>query len=179
MRRLKSSLIEHEKRSKWERDVLHTAEVLRGDAWGLTVTSRGVLTGKTETDEPRKAENEAKLAADLKELTTEAAKKLQRLHKLAREDGDGASAFRWWGAPYEQLDRMQAAAERRFQMAVDQLDIHKQGRGLRLRKVSDEIVDAEFEPISVEPVKPDTYGGSDPDRFVSSARPDRNRGCTD
>jgi hypothetical protein len=85
--------------------------------------------------------------------------RLETYHRLEMpkpaEDAHAGSVPRW-GASFELLDRMQAAAERRFQVAVEQLDIHKQGRGLRLRKVSDEIIDVEFEepPVTADAIKP-------------------------
>jgi hypothetical protein len=94
-----------------------------------------------EEEQKRKAENEKLEAAVQKEL--------ERLRARMDSD-DGAGAFEMCIESYEQADRLEAAAQKRFNAAVEQLDRHRQGLGLRLQQISDEIVDGEFNEVPSE-----------------------------
>ncbi len=120
-------------------------------AWGLRAARSGLAPVQAETGdkskdetEKLKAESEKKFQADAAKLMYETAKKLELLHKPAT-NADYAGALADWILPYQQVDRLQSAAEKRFESVLEQLDHHRVGLGLRLRQVSDEIVDGEFE----------------------------------
>jgi hypothetical protein len=77
-------------------------------------------------------------------------KKMERLAKNY-ENREGAYGFEKWIGTYVCLDNLQRAVEQRFQDAVDQLGLHRQGRGARLRQIADDIIEAEFNDVSVVP----------------------------
>ena len=53
---------------------------------------------------------------------------------------------------YERLDRLYAVAMARIEDVLKQLDLYEQGLGSRLRRVADEIIDADFRETTEEPV---------------------------
>jgi hypothetical protein len=149
---LKALVIQEAQKEKVKRLAGVCEASFTSQVWGLRATARSVLapvqteTGdksKNET-EKFKAEREEKLAAEIDKLTNETAKKLELLHKPAT-NAEYAGALEDWIMPYQQADRLQSAAEKRFESILEQLDQHRVGLGLRLRQVSDEIIDGEFE----------------------------------
>jgi hypothetical protein len=107
--------------------------------------------------EKNRPEKERQLKAAMENL--EAAAQKQMKLERARAD-DGAGAFESWIESYERTDRLQTAAEKRFNDTVEQLDFHRQGLGLRLRQASDEIVDGEFNEVPAS--FPGSSGADDP-----------------
>jgi hypothetical protein len=139
----KIRLVEEAHKAKLTRTTAVTEARLVSEVWGLCVTARSVLSPnplKTKL----KAEREKKLQADIDKLVAESEKKLALLNKLPT-DADYASALKDWIVFYEQADKLQSTAQKRFDAILEQLDRHREGLGRRLRQVSDDIIDGEFE----------------------------------
>ena len=88
-----------------------------------------------ETD--RVAELEAAIDAKRAEI--------KKLLKQVPEEQDHAKALLTGIEQFEQLDRLQSVAIGRRNNVLAQLELYRQGLGQRARRVSDEIIDAEFE----------------------------------
>jgi len=88
-----------------------------------------------ETD--RVAELEAAIDAKRAEI--------KKLLKQVPEEQDHAKALLVGIEQFEQLDRLQSVAIARRNNVLAQLELYRQGLGQRARRVSDEIIDAEFE----------------------------------
>ena len=65
-----------------------------------------------------KAEREKKLQADIDKLVAESEKKLALLNKLPT-DADYASALKDWIVFYEQADKLQSTAQKRFDAILE------------------------------------------------------------
>ena len=60
------------------------------------------------------------------------------------DEVDHAAALETGIDYFEQLDRLQGVAIARRNDALRQIDLHRQGIGQQARRISDEIIDAEF-----------------------------------
>jgi hypothetical protein len=106
--------------------------------------------GLVEPDKSLEAERELKLKAEVAKLIEENAKKLA-LQANSLSGDDHAGSFQDWITAYERADRLQTQAERRFNDALELLDRHRAGLGLRLRQASDDIVDGEYKELATQP----------------------------
>ena len=70
---------------------------------------------------------------------------IKKLLKQVPEEQDHAKALLTGIEQFEQLDRLQSVAIGRRNNVLAQLELYRQGLGQRARRVSDEIIDAEFE----------------------------------
>jgi hypothetical protein len=93
-----------------------------------------------ETDDDKRFGWVVKLEAEIDAKRAE----IEDLLKQVPEEQDHAKALVSGIKQFEQLDRLQSVAIARRNDVLVQLDFYRQGLGQRARRVSDEIIDAEF-----------------------------------
>ena len=143
LRRFKHQLVEEAHKANVERTNAVTEASFVAEVWGLCATARSVLSG-LPLEPALKTEREQKLNADIEDLTTKTEKQLAKLNR-APTSADFARVADEWILPYERVEKLLRSAENAFNGVLEQIDHHREGLGLRLRKVCDEIIDGEFE----------------------------------
>jgi hypothetical protein len=98
-----------------------------------------------QLDPAVKTEREQKLMADVDKLTTKTAKQLLELNKPL-DCADFASTAGEWLPLYEWLEKLERAAQCAFERVLEQLEHHRQGLGVLLRKAN-QIIEGEFEEV--------------------------------
>jgi hypothetical protein len=132
-------------------------------------------------------ESETALKAEIEKIEAETQEKLMALEKAENGPVDEVDSFFRWIGRYEQVQELLAAADKKFTDTLKLLDEYRYGLGQRVRRVTDEIIDVEFEegplageqqvataPSSIAPVKavaPSTKGISPPPVAESAGSP--------
>ena len=120
------------------------------EVWGLCATARGVLTGE-QLEPAVKTKREQQLDADINNLTTKTGKQLVRVNK-APTSADFARVTEQWLLSYERIEKLERAAQCAFDGVLEQIERHREGLGLLLRK-AEQIIEGEFKevPSSLSP----------------------------
>ena len=108
-----------------------------------------------------KRQSDERLQADVENVKVDAEKQLNKLENVLPTDADHAATFGDWIDPYERADRGETGARNQYVAALDRLEGHQAGLGLRHRP--EEISDVEYhrEPDPVSLAAPEATIGED------------------
>ncbi len=82
-------------------------------------------------------------AAEIEKINAEFREKLETLMEAEHGEIDEAALFRNWIAYYDAIEGRLTVVERKFRLALQELDQHRQGLGQHLHKVAERIIDVE------------------------------------
>jgi hypothetical protein len=175
IRRFKHHLVEEVYRINVARTTAVTEAGFVAEVWGLCATARSVLSG--EQFEPAvKTERERQLDADINNLTTKTGKQLVQLNK-APTSAEFARVAEEWLLSYERIEKLERAAQCAFDGVLEQIERHREGLGLLLRKANDQIIEGEFEEVP-SPLFPDEVPSPASSALVEPT-PSPSRGSAD
>jgi hypothetical protein len=128
LRRLRNQVI----REAHKQDLARRAEKLVGEAQVRIGQIRAANASKTpKADLPGtgtdKAVSDAEVAAETEKITAEAREKLEKLTEAENGAIDEAALFRNWIAFYDMVESRLTVVERKFHLALEALDEHRQG----------------------------------------------------
>jgi hypothetical protein len=142
LRRLRHQLI----REVHKQELARRAERLVGEAQvriGQIRAANASKTPKADLPGTDKAVSDAEVAAETEKITAEAREKLEKLTEAENGEIDEAALFRNWIALYDAVESRLTVVERKFHLALEALDEHRQGLGQRLREFAERTIDAE------------------------------------